>query len=494
MAVADFLRDVGEGLGKAAKAAGSVAAPILERTAQVESGQAPQIDAEQRKRQEELEDAQINSKAQQLESQLAMGQKYGTLTTEQQQQYVDQIAGLYSHPRHAGTLMEKLRKAIHPEGTFAQGPQAPLKDATPPGGTAATDEQLRQSALADALGMRQAATDEEIDRRAKDAAKYHKPAGKSPPTPGNQIPADAIGPDGQVIPSNLRTAGQSFTEWNGAWYPSPKAKPIYKTIGGNVMLMDPQTGRPMRNLGPAGEMKVATHQTPFLGDDGQMHLLTTTSITTPQGETVEVEAPPPGSEGETKQPSGGTKASSSDTPKTPAKRVGSLLPKTGAKPASGVAGPAIPGSRNWAMTKDPLGRSDTAQYTKVAEDARAKKLAYENARGLLADNTRKTDLELVYAWVRANVQGAGRMTNTEINQVGTAGSWGTRIANAISQAQTGRLTPELETQFFNDIQRSYENAQKEADDLRSRIGGLGGALPPAASQPQVIVVSPEDMR
>jgi hypothetical protein len=135
MAISDILSGVGTGLARAGKAA----VPVLERTAQVVSGEAPQIDAEQRKQQEKLEDEQINVKATALENQLAMGQKYGTLTPQQQQQYIDSISGLYSHPRHAGTLMEKLRKAIHPDGAFAQGPQAPLPDANPPGGTAHAD-------------------------------------------------------------------------------------------------------------------------------------------------------------------------------------------------------------------------------------------------------------------------------------------------------------------------------------------------------------------
>ena len=484
MAIGDILGDAGRGLATGARVVGSVAAPVLQRTAEVVSGEAQQIDEDKRKRAEKLEDEQIAAKASVLENNLAMGQKYGTLTPDQQQQYIDQITSLYSHPRHAGTLMEKLRRAIHPNGAVATAPQPALANPIPEGGTAQADEKARESALADALGLRQQATDEEIDRRAADAAKYHKAAGKSPPTPGNQLPPDAIGPDGQPISSTDRTAGKSFIEWNGAWYSAPKAKPIYKIVGGNVMLMDPQTGAPMRNLGPSAGVKVSTHQTPFLGDDQQMHLLTTTSITTPQGESIDVEAPPPdigGTESESAPPSAG-----STPPKTPAKKVnpGSILPKTGAKPPS--AGPVIPGSHAWAQTRNPVFKADVAQYTKASEDARAKKLAFENARGLLADSNRQTDLELVYAWVRANVQGAGRMTNTEIQQTATAGSWGTRVQNAMSQASTGRLAPELEQQFFGDIQRSYENAQKEADDLKGKLGNQGPVSAPSVRPPGAV--------
>jgi hypothetical protein len=142
--VADFLETLGKDVAKGASSVGKVLAPIAERTAQVVSGQAPEIDAEQRAQQTKMEDAQIEVRANQLEDQLAIGQKYGTLTPEQQQQYVDQITGLYSHPRHAGTLMEKLRKAVHPNGAVASpGALSTLKNAVPPGGTLAADNQAK---------------------------------------------------------------------------------------------------------------------------------------------------------------------------------------------------------------------------------------------------------------------------------------------------------------------------------------------------------------
>ena len=463
MSIGDILGSIGSGLATGAKAVGAVLEPIAKRTAEVVSGEAPQIDEEQRQQGERATEV----KAQQLEAQLEMGRKYGTLTPDQQQQYADAMAKLYSHPSQMGTLVSKLHKAIHPNGATYQA--APLPDATPEGGTAAQDEKARASALADALGMRQSATDEEIDRRAQDAAKYHKPAGKSPPTPGNQIPQDALGPDGQVIPSALRNAAQSFMEWNGAWYPAPKAKPVYKIIGGNVMLMDSQTGRPQRNLGPASGVKVSSHQTPFLGDDGQMHLLTTTSVSTPQGENIEVEAPPPD---DGQQPGG-------EAPKTPAKKVGTSLPKTGAKPVGQPsAGPVIPGSHAWAQSKSPLFKSDVAQYTKVAEDLNTKKEAYTSAQKALASgSTASSDQELIYQWVRSNVQGAGRMTQAEFKQAASTGSLPLRIQSAWEKTKSGKLPPELEQMFLADMKRSYDTAQKEADDLRKRVENPGGSAP-----------------
>jgi hypothetical protein len=162
MAVADLLRDVGEGLATGAKAVGRASVPILQRTAEVVSGEAPQIDEDDRRHAEKLEDEQINAKAQILENQLATAQRYGTLTTEQQQQYADAISNLYNKPRHSQVLMEKLRKAIHPNGAYAAGPQAPLPDPAP-GGTLALDEQSKLTSLekTDALKLQEA--QKEID-------------------------------------------------------------------------------------------------------------------------------------------------------------------------------------------------------------------------------------------------------------------------------------------------------------------------------------------
>lgn len=485
MGVGDILSGVG-------RAVGAVAQPVIQRTAEVVSGEAPQIDAEQRRRQEKLEDEQIQAKAAVLENNLAMGQKYGTLTPDDQQKYIDAITGLYNKPRHAPLLMEKLRKAIHPNGAYAQAPETPLPNATPAGGTIQEDADILAKKEADRLADQLT----EIDRRYQDQAnnaKNRKSTAKSPPLTGDKLPLDAMDASGNPISAADRTAGKSFVEWNGSWWPVAKPKPVMKTVKGHLVLLDPQSGATLRDLGETQAVKVTRRQTLQPGDDGQMHLVTLTSVTTPEGASIEVT--PEETEGAT--PGGGSSAppsSAGKNQKTPAKKVGSILPKTGAKP-TGSSGPVVPGLTALAKSKTLVGKSQSQQYTKAAEDANSKRVAYQNAQGLLADNSRQTDLELVYAWVRSNVQGAGRMTNTEINQTATAGSWGMRVKNAMSQASTGRLAPEMEQQFLTDIKRSYENAQAEADNLKKQLdGSTTTPAPTPPSQPKVIVVSPEDMK
>lgn len=138
MAVADFLQDIGSGLATGAKAVGSVLPALGLRTAQVVSGEAPQIDADKRHSAEQARELKAND----LEAQLEMGRKYGTLTPDQQKQYVDQITSLYSGPENMDGLLKRLHRAVHPTGATYQ-----LPDATPKGGTQAADDRSKVGSL-----------------------------------------------------------------------------------------------------------------------------------------------------------------------------------------------------------------------------------------------------------------------------------------------------------------------------------------------------------
>ncbi len=356
MAVADFLEKVGEG----AKAIGSVAQPILERTAQVVSGQAPQIDAEQRQQQTKMEDAAIETKAKALQDQLAMGQKYGTLTPEQSQQYVDQITQLYSHPSQSGKLMEKLRQAIHPTGAVAT-PNAlsTLKSAVPAGGTAETDARIAAEKrgvhalpgvkpfkgpdgryyqpVMDAQGT---ISNQAIEGYTPPPASH---GGKSPPLTGDKLPDDAVGPSGEPIPPEERTVGKSFVEFGGHWWPVAKPKPVFKTLKGHSVLVDSQTGAVMRDLGPTGSVKVTKRQSLQPGDDGQMHLVTLTTVMGPAGENIDVQPD------EAESPTQGTES------KPAGKGIGGII-KPQAKPVTKApgglsAGKVVPGLSSLAHHK-----------------------------------------------------------------------------------------------------------------------------------------------
>ena len=62
MAVADLLEKIGEGAKTVGRVAGAVAEPLAKRTAEVISGEAPEIDQDKRARAEKLEDEQLAAK------------------------------------------------------------------------------------------------------------------------------------------------------------------------------------------------------------------------------------------------------------------------------------------------------------------------------------------------------------------------------------------------------------------------------------------------
>lgn len=130
-----------------------------------------------------------------------------------------------------------------------------------------------------------------------------------------------------------------------------------------------------------------------------------------------------------------------------------------------------------AHTASLMDKSDAAQYTKIAEDANNKEEAFKSAQEALKAPTASSDQELIYAWVRSNVQGAGRMTQAEFRLAASTGSLPLRAQSWFEKAKSGRLPPELEQMMFADIKRSYETSRDEAANLRNRIGSSSSQTP-----------------
>jgi hypothetical protein len=429
MSIGDILSAVGRGAATAGRVAGAVLEPIGRRTAEVLSGEAPQIDEERRQQALQLSNEQRELKANELEQQLEMGRKYGTLTPDQQKQYVDAIIGLYSKPEDQGNLLRRTLRAIYPKGAVRQTAQA-LPNATPIGGTARADLNLldEKQGLRPVPGVRPflnkadgqyyqpmyTRSGQVVNELVED---YQPPAqktgaGKSPPLPGNQLPSDAAGPDGQPIPEADRNAGKLFVQYQGSWWPVAKPKPVFRTIRGHSVLVDAQTGAILRDLGPAGTAKVTKRQTLQPGDDGQMHLVTLTSVTTPEGATIDVEP-----EEQQAEPD-------ASPTKTPEKGVtpGSVLRKTGAKPV-GESGPVVPGLSTMAKSKNPVIKASMAEAGKelpVLEGAKNQINDYIN-NGVF---TGAGDLDLQHAFFTATQPSAGfRMTKVQQDILQNSQDW-----------------------------------------------------------------------
>lgn len=155
----------------------------------------------------------------------------------------------------------------------------------------------------------------------------------------------------------------------------------------------------------------------------------------------------------------------------PGARVAGTAPGGGAKkqaptriPSSSVGAPIPFGGKPSELTK-----SDTSQYTKLAEDANSKQEALQSAQLASRSPSPSSDQQLIYSWVRANVQGAGRMTQQEFTQAARIGSFGQKVDNWYSLASSGKITPEIRQMLLSDIQRSAKTSQAAADDARTRV-------------------------
>jgi hypothetical protein len=336
MAVADFLEKVGEGAATAGRVAGAVGSSLGKRTAEVLSGEAPEIDEEERQKKTAYEGAALSARTQELESQLETGRKYGTLTPAQQQEYVDAITKLYSHPSQMGTLVQKLHKAVHPQGATYQ-PNTPLPNATPQGGLPTSGTALSDALLAE----RKAKPDWKNFRDPKSGQQVAIDVNKEEPPPGYILSSTSGG--GYVRQSShvlnptdaialMASTGQSYPKQEGnAWTADelkkfPPGIVLAGFIQGDKMFYAPFDQRTktatwdntVHQIGEAGEITAESAQP--LGAARVGSVTTQTS------------------------PGGGQVVTQTTTPRTPgAVLPRAAVPSTGAKPVpAGLIGGILP--------------------------------------------------------------------------------------------------------------------------------------------------------
>ncbi|MGC2638307.1 MAG: hypothetical protein WA294_14080 [Acidobacteriaceae bacterium] len=289
------------------------------------------------------------------------------------------------------------------------------------------------------------------------------------------------GPNGERQYFDLNDPQQIPPGWNAT---GGAVKPQMRTLQGHLVLVDPFSGKKLRDLGPVGTARITRRQTMQPGDDGQMHLVTLTSITTPDGASIDVEpdAPAPDAGG------GGAPAPATTkgpAPRVPAKNAPQVTAQSGKGPAPRAggtsSGPVVPGFSTLARSKNPVFKSDVAAYTKLNEDANTKEEAYRSAQGALASgSTPSSDQELIYSWVRSNVQGAGRMTQAEFRQAASVGSLPERAQIAWEKLKSGKLPTEIEQMFLADIQRSAQVARQAANDAKAQLQAPAAPAPGTA--------------
>ena len=189
-------------------------------------------------------------------------------------------------------------------------------------------------------------------------------------------------------------------------------------------------------------------------------------MTLPTGETIDAEAPPPEMPGGEKQPA--------PTATTPAKKVnpGAILPKTGAKSLTslpGGMGPAIPGSRTWAASKNPEMRTAMTQAGKELP-------ILEGTEQQINDYIKNGvfdgpgDLALQHAFFTATQPATGfRMTKVQQDMLQNSRSWLESAQAKYLHMTTGRWYTDEQVKQISDAALSAIADKKKA--LAAAAGG-----------------------
>ena len=177
----------------------------------------------------------------------------------------------------------------------------------------------------------------------------------------------------------------------------------------------------------------------------------------------------------------------------------------GAPPGPGTAGPNAPAGSKVIGHKDSAIQRDAVVASKAARDAYSLKDDVEKNADAAKKGNPRASLALVFAAVRMMVQGAGRMTQVELQQEAKAGSLGQRIERWVQNATEGTLPDDQIEQIKQIVANGYESKRSAGQQsweyaypdrplppwLRSVDQGQKNIPPPTAPPPMPgLVVTP----
>lgn len=220
----------------------------------------------------------------------------------------------------------------------------------------------------------------------------------------------------------------SFEQWGAeqAAAGRPK-KPLLKTIKGHLVLLDPATASPIRDLGPTTTGRVTSRQAIQTDADGTPHIVTLTSVSTPEGGQVDVEVPQ--GEGESK-PAEKPKAAA------PRKETGDkVLPFRKGTPQSNAAKKDADAAESAYLDVQKAGGGDGSTLTPVSSQG------------------------IVLAWLRGRVN---RVTSQEIASVKNLGGIFDKFDGNVSSLEKGTMTPQQYSWFLKSAKDNFDNKKQVA--------------------------------
>jgi hypothetical protein len=245
-------------------------------------------------------------------------------------------------------------------------------------------------------------------------------------------------------------AGHQPASWNATGGASKPTLPQLKQIQGQDVLWDPTQQKVVKVFGPHGSARITNHQAIQTDADGTPHIVNLTSVSTPGGGSVQVDAP----EGD----AGGDEQASPAPSKQPAPR------KSG-----GAAPHAANGDRTLPFTKG------TPAFNKVqGEYAEAVKLDSIAQQVAQNPNDAINQKRLAVALERVS---AGRFTTQALDYIIKAG-WGNTLEQWANNPSTGALPADVMRQLVDGAHQNLKASKDAVDAIRKPNAGA-----PAPSTP-----------
>lgn len=272
-------------------------------------------------------------------------------------------------------------------------------------------------------------------------------------------------PDGKQ--QNYFVPGSEPEGWNAYNRPSASAKPVRAFVkeGGKLtsVLIDPATNKKIPgsenpDIQPPSSLegRVTSGYYHYVDSDGNLHQIAEQHSSVPISQGGGGHAAPTATPATTPAApvTGGTTAA----PTTPTRRERTPSTTQTAAPHATPAGTSTgtPGDRV-------LGHKGTTEEVAAKKLADTRETAFREAMGRLKNPTPIGDKGIVFDWVRSQVAGAGRMTNTEIQQAYSAGSLDQRASSTMKRFFDGTMDNGLRRQMVNDIGESARAARMQAN-------------------------------
>lgn len=282
-----------------------------------------------------------------------------------------------------------------------------------------------------------------------------------------------VSPDGKS--KEWYIPGQEPKDWN-ATGTGTAAKPVRawrKMPDGKFVseLLDPETNQPIAgtengSIAPpaslSGRISQGFHY--WVDDDNKLHQTPETRTSTPTAGAEGGAAPQQATPVASQKPPAPSPASAAATPPAPTPPAASVAARPPARSPQATA----PKSTNV-----PRGTHDTILgQVRSPEETTAKKLAdtretaFHEAIDHAKHPTPTGDKAIVFDWVRSQVAGAGRMTNTEIQQAYSAGTLEQQAATYLKKATDGTMDDTIRKNMINDIGISAREARKQANSYK----------------------------